>query len=83
MFSSKDSNKISLTIKGALTGVVTLMIAVNLPTESLPEVIGAFTGLVEQTIIWLAALATFVGAVRKVIRTYSGNNSVLNNSTLN
>lgn len=67
--SSVDYTKISLTVKGVLMGIITLLIAFGIPTDTLelPALVEAITTLIVQIGALVSTLTILVGGVRKII----------------
>jgi hypothetical protein len=82
VFSSKDSRKISLSVKAGLTGVITVLAILNFDTSSMPEIVDMTAKVVEQALLLVSAVATLYGFIRKVKLTRLGENDVLNNPML-
>lgn len=84
VLSSKDPQKVSLMIKGILTGAVTYIIFfagmfhINLVQTDLNQIIEGLVKIIEVALTLFSAIATLVGAIRKVSRTVTGDNKVLN-----
>jgi len=84
VLSSADPNKVSLTIKGALTGLVTMitisagLAGVQLPSEGLTEAVDAIISFVQFSLLWLSSAVTAWGVFRKVWSSISGDNKVIN-----
>jgi hypothetical protein len=78
VFSSSNPNKVGLTVKAALLGVITLLATFGFNTVGLPEGVDFFVQIVEQTLILVSMIFTFVGFVRKLYTSYKGTNAVVN-----
>lgn len=83
VYSSANSNKISLSIKGAIgTILVTLSIFagnINIPLlgEMLNSVVDSGVMVVQVVVGAISAIGMFVGAVRKLYTTFVGSNQVV------
>jgi hypothetical protein len=72
VYSSKDPQKISLTIKGLLTAILTLVSVwagianIDIPNESLKKIIDAIVLSVQAVLFIVSMVATAYGAHRKV-----------------
>ena len=70
--SSIDPQKISLTVKGILMAVITILVAlgVNSETLELPQLVDAITNLIVQ-VGALASTGTIIyGGIRKIVEYY-------------
>jgi len=65
VYSSKDMDKLSTTVKGILTGVVTLL-TFYLGVQDIVVDPNLFTGLIDSVIALLQALGVVVGSVATV-----------------
>lgn len=85
VFSSKNSAKISLTIKAALTGLITVatiyagIANVQLPTEALTQTVDAIVTFVQTAFLAISSAVTVYGLLRKIWTTFTGDNHVINN----
>ena len=85
VLSSQNPTKWSLTIKGALTGGVTILTVVaglahiNIPgADAFSAAIDAIIGFVQTALLCISAAATAWGLLRKIWSTISGENQVVN-----
>jgi len=83
LYSSKDANKIGLTIKGLSAFVPTIMVMfglaqLNVSQDSVLGFIDAIAVLVTATLSVITAGLTVWGFVRKIISTFKGTNEVIN-----
>jgi len=84
VFSSKNSAKISLTIKAALTGLVTVatiyagIANVSLPTEALTQAVDGIITFVQTALVAISSAVTAWGLIRKIWRSFTGDNHVIN-----
>lgn len=84
LLSSSDPNKVSLTIKGALVGLLTAitMVAgvanIQLPSEALTQSVDGIIAFVQTSLLWVSSAVTAWGAIRKVWTSISGDNKVIN-----
>lgn len=85
-YSSKDSEKVSLTLKSFLTFLVTVativagFYKVQLPSEDLTAFVDTGIALVQSVLVVASFASTIVGLVRKIWRTYNGTNAVINDA---
>lgn len=83
VFSSKDPEKISLTLKGILgAGVTAATIGMNLAgvggASELGQVVDALISAVQSFAVLVTSIMTVYGLVRKLYSTVKGENQVLN-----
>ncbi len=78
LLSSKDSANFSLTIKAGLAWVIAVMAYANLPTYNLPVMSDQIVEAVMILVQWISATVTLYGLWRKIIRTWNGENAVVN-----
>mgnify|MGYP003407973175 CR=1 FL=1 len=84
LLSSKDPQKISLMIKGVLTGVVTYVVFfaglfhINLAPTDINSVIEAIVKIIELLLSVVSVIATAWGLIRKLWTTATGKNKVIN-----
>lgn len=84
LLSSADSSKLSLTIKGASVGVITVLTMVSglahiqLPSDTLTALFDTAVGSLQALAVVLSGIATAVGLLRKLWLTARGENAVLN-----
>jgi hypothetical protein len=66
--SSVDYTKISLTVKGILMGIITLLIAFGIPTDALelPALVDAITTLIVQIGALVSTATILIGGIRKI-----------------
>ena len=76
-FSSKNPEKVSLTLKGALVGISTIAIYF-FPTADFSTVVDSVVTLVQQSLAIVSTIMVVVGGIRKVVRSIRGDNAVLN-----
>lgn len=84
LFSSKDANKLSLTVKAAITGVITYVVLfanvfhMNFTADSFSPLVEAVGKVVEYGLMLGSSIGTIVGFFRKIDRTNNGTNAVIN-----
>ena len=82
LVSSKDPEKLSLTIKGILVGILPVLSAVfglaNVQLGDLTPIVDAIAAAVQTFIAFVAAAIALYGLVRKVILTLTGSHAGLN-----
>ncbi len=83
VFSSKDPQKVSLTVKGVLLGLVPVIITgfnlahVDLPTDTLTTLVDAVVQTINSGLTIIAGVMTFWGMVRKIHLTVTGENQIV------
>ena len=82
LWSSKNADKISLTVKSILSGaiVVTLLqvLKIDVPVDMFSATIDMFVTIIQEVGVVATAVVTIVGLVRKIVSTFKGTNDVLN-----
>lgn len=84
VYSSADSRKLSLTVKGALTSIIPFVIVagnltnLQLQNEDLENVVDGIVLVIEAGLGLVAAITFIYGAIRKVWRTLMGEHLGLN-----
>jgi Na+-transporting methylmalonyl-CoA/oxaloacetate decarboxylase beta subunit len=70
--SSVDATKISLTVKGVLMAVITILVALGVNSEALelPQLVDAITNLIVQIGALASTGTVIVGIIRKIINAY-------------
>lgn len=76
--SSSDPQKMSLTVKSILVGVIPFLALVGVDTSHLPQGVDFLVGAVEQALIIVSAVTALIGFARKLKTTVLGTNAVLN-----
>lgn len=83
MVSSKDPNKVSLTIRGILVGAITYIVFFagvfhfNVDQGDLNSLAVQLSDIVQMTLTLVSAVATTVGLVRKIYRSITGQNKAI------
>ncbi len=83
-FSSKDPNRLSLMLKGILTGATTYILFfagvfhIDVQANDLAVLFDGIVKLLEVGLSAYSIIASLVGAIRKIYRTITGKNHVLN-----
>ena len=83
VFSSSNAQKISLTIKAGLIAALTYatviagLANISLPNDLLTQIIDTTVMLVQSFLLAVSYAAALIGLVRKVMKTFSGTNEVL------
>lgn len=83
LYSSKDPNKYSLTVKGLLTGAVAYAVTVSgivhvvLPVDQLTTLVDLTGQFVQWGLTGVSLVATIYGAVYKIYTTVAGKNAVV------
>ena|SRR3990167_892451 len=84
LLSSKDPNKVSLTVKGVLTGAVVWIVwwgglfGLHFDPESLGQIVEVVSTVVQLALTLGSMVATLWGLLRKIWKTAKGTNEVLN-----
>lgn len=78
VYSSKNSQKISLTVKGALVSVVAILVYF-FPGTDFSSAIDTIVLLVQQILAALGTAMLVVGVIRKLWTTVRGTNDQINN----
>jgi hypothetical protein len=70
--SSVDPQKVSLTVKGILMAVITILVALGVNSEALelPQLVDAITNLIVQIGALASTGTVIVGIIRKIINAY-------------
>lgn len=76
--SSKDSANWSLFLKSAVTYIITVLVFLGIPTEGLEGAWGTTVDALELLVQALVGLVGAYGLWRKLVRTWRGENAVLN-----
>lgn len=82
ILSSEDSTKLSLTLKSALTLLVTALTIIGLPKAELGALADQIVTLVQDLLMVISAVTGVWGLMRKINTTMGGTNSVLNDPNL-
>jgi len=83
MVSSKDTEKLSLTVKGVLIGAVTYIVFFagifhfNVDQGDLNSLANQLADIVKMTLSLVSAVATTVGLIRKIYLSLTGKNKAL------
>lgn len=83
VLSSKDPNKVSLMIKGVLTGVITYVVFfagvfhLNIAEGDLKTLAESATKIVEVTLTFISLFMSTGGMIRKIYTTAIGTNKVI------
>lgn len=83
VFSSTDPQRIALTVKGFLLGllinltVIAGLAHVAVPSELLTQLIDGLVTIVQNALMTIAAIASVVGIIRKIFTTFAGTNKVV------
>ena len=77
VLSSKNADKVSLTIKGLFASLAIFSGLLQIPLETWTELEAQTVALVGNTALLVSSVVGFYGAVRKVWLTYRGENAVL------
>lgn len=75
IFSSKNADKISLTVKGFLVGVASMLV-ILFPGADFSPLVDSIAIVVQQGLALISVVMVMWGAVRKVYRTIVGTNKV-------
>lgn len=84
VFSSKNSAKISLSVKSALTFFVTMLTVwagfahIQLPTEALTQAVDDIIVFIQTAFLLISTASTIWGLLRKVWTSITGSNAVVN-----
>jgi len=84
ILSSADAQKLSLSVKGVLLGIVPILIAVTgvagiqIPNaETLTSIIDLVATFLQVALGIVASVITAIGLIRKIITTFQGTNEVI------
>lgn len=83
VLSSEDSSKISKSILGFGSLVISFLVFAHVNTSGMPELLQAFITFVDWALKAISAAVTVWGMFRKVSSTLGGTNAVLNDRQLN
>lgn len=85
ILSSRDSEKVSLTVKAFFTGLITVatilagLSHITLPGDTLTAFADAGVTFVQAILLVVSSIATLYGLARKLWTSFRGTNAVINN----
>jgi len=82
IWSSKNADKISLTLKAILTGSVVIsifeLLKISMPVDNFTDIIDQSVTIIQEAGVIVTSLVTVYGLVRKLVTTFKGTNDLLN-----
>ncbi len=82
IWSSRNADKISLSLKAIVTGTLFLsvlqVLKIELPVDIFTDIIDQSVIIIQQAGIIVTASVTVYGLVRKLVLTFRGSNDLLN-----
>lgn len=84
VYSSQDSTKISLTVKSALTGLITALTVaaglanIHLPSAELTALVDSIVFLIQSLLLLVSSALAAWGLIRKIATSFTKDNKVVN-----